>query len=283
MKLSNGILTVEIDAHGAELKSVNKDGREYLWCGDSQYWGRTSPILFPFVGGLNGKGYFYQGVRYPMGQHGFARDYDFTLTKQSPDSLCYTLTSDKSTMEQYPFPFRLHITYTLVGSTLKVRWDVVNEGADTMYFSIGAHPAFYLAKDSTYFRFDTGDDITYHLIDEETGLYDPENKFTLKNDGYVLMKHEMFDHDALIIENHQVKAISLCTGDKEPYVTVRFEAPLVGLWTPIGRQAPFVCIEPWYGRCDRKEFVGELSEKDEILSLDAGKTFTTEYEMEFLF
>lgn len=282
MTLSNGILTIGVDAHGAELKSVIKKGREYLWCADADFWGRTSPVLFPFVGGLNEKQYRHKGKRYPMGQHGFARDCDFVLTKQTEDSLCYTLRADEDTLARYPFAFQLDITYTLCGSSVKVYWNVVNEGEDTMYFSIGAHPAFYLAEDATYFRFDTDKDMVYHLIDQATGLYDAKNRYVLKNDGYILMKHEMFDQDALIFEGNQAQAVSLCDGQKNPYVTVRFSAPLFGIWTPVKKKAPFVCIEPWYGRCDRKGFCGELADKDEICALDAGKTFTADYEMEFL-
>ena len=39
------------------------------WCGDPKYWGRTSPVLFPFVGAPKNKEYRYEGRTYPMGQH----------------------------------------------------------------------------------------------------------------------------------------------------------------------------------------------------------------------
>ena len=40
--LSNSILTVQIAEHGAELQSIKKDGKEYLWQGDAKFWGRRS-------------------------------------------------------------------------------------------------------------------------------------------------------------------------------------------------------------------------------------------------
>lgn len=45
--LENDTLRVEIESFGAEIKSVKRkaDGREYMWCGDPKYWGRTSPAL----------------------------------------------------------------------------------------------------------------------------------------------------------------------------------------------------------------------------------------------
>ena len=48
--LSNSVLTVQIAEHGAELQSIKKDGKEYLWQGDAKFWGRRSPVLFPIVG-----------------------------------------------------------------------------------------------------------------------------------------------------------------------------------------------------------------------------------------
>ena len=33
-KISNSILTVEISEHGAELQSIKKNGKEYLWQGE---------------------------------------------------------------------------------------------------------------------------------------------------------------------------------------------------------------------------------------------------------
>lgn len=79
--LKNEHLIVEADSFGAEIKSMKRrqDGLEYMWHGDPQYWGRTSPVLFPFVGAVKGGKYRHEGREYPMGQHGFARDMEFAL------------------------------------------------------------------------------------------------------------------------------------------------------------------------------------------------------------
>mgnify|MGYP003416218223 FL=1 len=78
-ELKNDVISISMDSHGAELKSLKKldTGKEYMWCGDAKYWGRTSPVLFPFVGGLKDKEYRTKGKAYPMNQHGFARDMEF--------------------------------------------------------------------------------------------------------------------------------------------------------------------------------------------------------------
>ena len=107
-KLSNGILTIEVSSHGAELSSLKCGDTEYLWQADPAYWKRHSPVLFPIVGSLwNGKCRI-GGKEFEMSQHGFARDMDFTLVSKTDNELWYRLVSDESTMRKYPFPFRNH-------------------------------------------------------------------------------------------------------------------------------------------------------------------------------
>ena len=127
-----------------------------MWQADPKYWGRTSPVLFPFVGGSKNKEYTYGGKTYRMGQHGFARDMEFcceyvdgapaeaeACDTQAGNSIWFALSSGSSRpTENYPFCFCLHIGYELVENEVKVRWRVENTDETSMYFSIGAHPAF---------------------------------------------------------------------------------------------------------------------------------------------
>ena len=96
-------------------------------------------------------------------------------------------------------------------------------------------------------------------------------------DGYLKIRDHLFDIDTYVFRNQTIKEISLCTPDKKPYVTIscaRF--PDFGIWSK-SDEAPFVCLEPWYGSADNLGFEGELPDKYGILSLEAGKEFTAEY------
>ncbi|MGN0163693.1 MAG: aldose 1-epimerase family protein [Candidatus Ornithomonoglobus sp.] len=282
MELNNGIIKISIADHGAELKSVIKNGREYMWCGDAKYWGRTSPVLFPFVGSMNGKKFKLNGKDFPMSQHGFARDCDFEPVGHTENSVEYVLISNDETLAKYPFKFRLNIKYTISGSTVKVKWTVSNTDNKAMSFSIGAHPAFNLMNGQNYFKFDTDNDIVYRLVNEN-GLLVADKSYSLKTtEGYAPIVKGMFDLDALIIENSQANAVSLCGSDKKPYVTVKFTAPLFGLWSPAGKDAPFICIEPWYGRADKADFSGDLFDREYASKLEPGESFSASYEIEFI-
>ena len=126
--LENEKLRVEIDSFGAEIKSVisKADQREYMWCGDKKYWARTSPVLFPFVGSLKNKEYVAKGKTYPMGQHGFARDMEHELLRQSDDTIWFSLKSNEETLAKYPYAFQLRIGYQLTEQCVKVLWEVEN-------------------------------------------------------------------------------------------------------------------------------------------------------------
>ena len=137
-------ITIQVDSMGAEMKSLKAlpAGREYLWNADPRYWKRTSPVLFPLVGGVRGGVFRVDGKEYPMGQHGFARDTEFCLKSQTAHEIWFALESDEETMRRYPYPFALEIGYELADRTVLVRWRVKNPAEETLYFSIGGHPAF---------------------------------------------------------------------------------------------------------------------------------------------
>ena len=282
--LENEELRIEINRFGAELTRIygKKNDTEYLWNADPKYWKRSSPVLFPFVGSLKNKEYRFEGKTYPMGQHGFARDMEFVIDFQSESEAWFSLTSNEETLEKYPFEFVLRVGYQLQGRELKVLWQVENPAQKEMYFSIGGHPAFMCplkqeGKQSDYYlKFDSAKPLSYGLVNEQGLMMEAEEILQTEN-GIVKITDNMFDRDALVIERRQATAVSLCTPDQKEYLTVRFDAPLFGVWSPAGKGAPFICIEPWYGRCDRATFNGSLEEREYGNTLKAQETFKTEY------
>lgn len=287
--LENDILKVTINYFGAELSSIIKKdtGVEYMWNADEAYWKRNAPVLFPFVGSLKNKEFLYDGQVYPMGQHGFARDMEFSFVSNNGTEAWFSLSSDDTTYEKYPFAFTLEIGYILSGNTLKVIWKVVNEDDKEMYFSIGGHPAFMCplneeGKQTDYFiAFDTDKDLTYSKLSENGLVYKKDNVLAT-NGGNMQVTEHLFDEDALVVEGDQAHKVSLCKPDGNPYLAVSFDAPLFGLWSPAKKQAPFICIEPWYGRCDDESFSGTLAEREYGQTLSVGETFEVSYDIEIL-
>lgn len=287
--LRNEDLVVYINNLGAELMSVKSvtNKTEYIWNGDPDFWGRRSPVLFPVVGSLNGQTYRYKGHEYRMPRHGFARDMFFSKSAETEDQIWFVLDSDEKTKQSYPFDFHLAIRYRLRGRILEVKWVVTNKDSEPMYFSIGGHPAFRCPLDKNTpqtdyyigFEMEGRGNPRYHLLSRR-GLYEPEAFELPLERGLYRFERGSFKQNTMVFEK-QTTRVYLVRPDKHPYVTVTFAAPLFGIWSPPDKHAPFVSIEPWYGRCDREGFTGGLQEKDWIQCLQPGEIFEAAYFMEF--
>ena len=204
---------------------------------------------------------------------------DFELMLELEDEVRYRLVDSEETRKKYPFPFCLEIGYRIEGKKIEVLWKVINTGTREMHFQIGAHPAFYYpdydteTTDRGYFGFDKTEGLHYILISEK-GCAAPDKEYLLElTDGLLPLDIHSFDKDALILENSQVKEVTLYNKEKKPYLSLYFDTPVVGLWSPPAKNAPFVCIEPWYGRCDSAHYKGEYKNKDWMQHLIPGEVF----------
>lgn len=292
--IENDYIRAAVNEHGAEIISLfdKKKNKELIWCGDAKFWNRHSPVLFPFVGKVNGGVYHFDGKEYSMGQHGFARDKDFKCIDLPTDmtKIVFLLSSDDETRKVYPFDFELYITYELFDSEIAVSWEVANTDVKDMFFSIGAHPAFNCPiaegtdkEDYYVFLADENgkgiENLQYVLIDKESEAVDVKHKHTLMTEkGYLRISENLFENDALIFDDNQIKNASLCLPDKSSYVTIDCSSfPSFGLWSKPNSNAPFICLEPWIGRCDNKGFDGDLCEKYGETKVLSGDSFSASY------
>lgn len=261
-----------IKTKGAELSSLQKDGKNYIWEVNSDFWNKTSPILFPIVGALKNGEYQFKDTIYQLPRHGFARDFEFEVVEKTGNSVVFSLKSSEETLMVYPFDFELKISYVLENNTLIVKYDIINQTSEKMYYSIGAHPAFAIEGDFEDYSllFDEEKDLETHQLNHD--LFSGETEI-IKLDGNVLpLKYHLFENDALVFKNFATKSLTL-TKNNKPVMKVKFpEFLYLGIWTKNG--APFICIEPWLGIADNAAATGNLTEKEgiQVLELNAMKS-----------
>ncbi len=285
--LENEKIKLTVSTHGAEIKSLlNKtENLELMWQGDPAYWGRTAPVLFPLVGNYYEKKSIYEGRTYEMGQHGFARDMEFTLIQQGETELVFQLLDNEETHKKYPFAFCLEIGYTLSDSQVTVTWKVHNTKEKEMYFSIGGHPAFQCDIDTYKLRFEKKGQPNAKIVanviaDDGSGCLSDEKREIVLEKGLLTMSDKLFSKDALIVEDRQSDQVTLVDATGKDVLSVSFDAPLYGIWSPVGKHAPFVCIEPWYGRCDAVGFHQKLEDRVYGNKLNIGETFQASYSIQ---
>ena len=74
------------------------------------------------------------------------------------------------------------------------------------------------------------------------------------------------------------KSITITKNDKSESIKIDYkDYDLIAVWTPPKKNAPFICIEPWYGRCDRAHYEGEYRDKDWMNRLAPGERFESVY------
>ncbi len=259
-------LECSINPLGAELhRLASKDGREYLWDGNPDWWSGRAPILFPIVGMLAGGAYRWQGRRFELEKHGFVRRRVFALVDREASSATFRLCADEATRAVYAFDFELDLEFAL-GEDLTVTAIVRNLGAGPMPFSFGFHPALRWPKrDAAFIKFDEYETGPVWRIDE-AGLIDRNEP--LPGDGETLaLDDALFADDAMILRDIASRSLTFSSGDR--HIRVGWDnLPDLGLWTRPG--APYLCIEPWAGFNDPAGFAGELSDKPGIVMLAPG-------------
>ena len=144
INIKNEYVSAEIDLLGAEMLSCKllEDNCEYLWNGNTDFWGGHAPILFPIVCALNEGKYRVDGKEFALGNHGFAKKTVFDLVDKTEETAVFRLASTVDSLALYPFEFELFITYQLVKTKISITYKVVNKDNKTVYFQIGTHPGF---------------------------------------------------------------------------------------------------------------------------------------------
>lgn len=279
-KLKYGNVEIAVADRGAELRSYKVNGEEFMWDRQPEFWAASSPVLFPFVGTIKNGAYSFDGEKYEIStRHGFARTEDFELVEKTENSLKFRFSSNKETLEKYPFEFELFITYTIVGNTLEIGYNVVNKNDSDMYFSLGTHPAFALDVNNDiklsdyYLEFEKNETSKKYKLNEK-GLVLDEKVDCLNNENKLHITETVFDDDAIIFEGLKSEKVVIKNSKNSKELSVEYKGfPYVAFWSK--SKAPFMCIEPWYGISDFENTSGKLEEKIGILKLEAGEEFFT--------
>lgn len=271
VSISDSALSARISPLGAELVRLrDRDGLDLLWDGDPAFWTGRSPLLFPIVGEAVANRIRVAGRAYGIGRHGFARTSTFALLSSEAARCTWRLEADEATRRQYPFEFRLDVTYAIGGGALRMTAEVTNAGTTVMPASFGFHPA--LRWPLPYGRPRAAHEIAFEC-DEPAPVRRPVDgllsaaRYPTPIRGRRLVLHDgLFEDGALVFDT--LASRSVVYGD-----AVRLSFPRMrhlGIWTKPG--AGFVCIEPWQGHASPEGFDGELADKPGMISIMPGAT-----------
>ena len=278
--IRNEYLSANINSFGAELIDLVKEERNYIWTIDEQFWNKTSPLLFPIVGQLKNNSYTLNDKQYSLTRHGFARDYEFDFIEKTSSSVLFSLSQNDDTLKQYPFQFELQIKYELIQNKLIISYLVKNKSDSQMPFSLGAHPAIAVRDDIKNYSilFENDENLIRYKL--ENGLLSDEYEKVETKNNTLLLNYSLFENDALIFKKLNSKSLIILENNK-PYLKIDFgNFPNLGIWTK--NNAPFICIEPWFGYSDSNNTTGDLYAKEGMQILESNHEFTTSFTIEIL-
>lgn len=281
--IKNDRLEVSVKSLGAELTSIKtiEDGKEHLWQGDRNFWSGQSPILFPIVGGLPDGKLELDGKSYEMASHGFARTSEFKLAEKTENALSLKLDYSEETLKQYPYKFKFFVTYRIEGNVLKHGFIVNNLDEKDMLFSVGAHPGFNCP-------FDSGEKMEdYRLVFEKEewlqrrikdgGVLTGEKIEFMGGEREKILRHDLFYNDAVILDSVKSEWLEIRSSKNDKFIRVEFPGfPYLGIWSA-RKDAPYVCIEPWYGVDSSAGDPYDFTKKEGLERLAPGKRFQCEY------
>lgn len=292
--IENERFVMKIKEKGAELVSFFDKNKnvDYIW-NEEKPWGGSSPILFPNIGGYVDDKFLYNGVEYESPYHGFAINSEFKTESITENTLVQSTQYNDETLKMLPFKYKLFITHILHADKIEINYEVKNLDDKEIYFSIGAHPGFKLINGSDLedykivldkeidFRYYTGED---SLISAEKRVTDIVAPKGTKLKEFVLKK-ELWKKSAAIFDEG-INSMNLINEKIGYNVKVTFNNfPIVALWTHCDTvlNAPFICIEPWYGVNDFcGQEIKEIKDKKHIQKADVNSSFFSKYFIEIL-
>lgn len=284
-KLISKHLTVTINHFGAEVCSVkNNSGVEFIWRAQKDVWARHTPVLFPIVGKLKDNFFIYENKTYELPQHGFARDMDFTLVEKTENACTFKLAANDLTRIKFPFDFVFEIKFKLDEHRLYTHYIITNPSHKTLFASVGAHPGFNCPLlpgekiEDYYLQFEK--DVFFTTLLNNGLRADAKVPLELK-DKKLFLKKDLFDNDALVFENSQINAVSLCSSISNHKITLQCKDwPYFGIWAKKGNDQ-FICLEPWYGIADSENADNHLSKKEGVIQISPGKHFSAQFSLIF--
>lgn len=294
--LKSDQLNVEFQTLGGALSSIkDKDDVEYLWQGDPTYWSGQAPVLFPICGSVRNDTVLYDKEdgsqkEGKIPRHGLVRKKEFTLVEHTDNSVTFAIEDDEEMYANYPYHFRLEITYTVTGKTIRTQYKVYNkESEKSMPYFIGGHPGFNcpLLDDEVYedyyLEFEKPETCTVPKPFPETGMLDFKDRGSwLNNQKEIDLNYDFFSYDAVTLDELESRTVALRSRKHDKGLKLHFkEFPNLIVWSTLNK-GPFIALEPWSGLSTSIEEGDRLEDKKDVKILKPGRFEQLGFDIEIL-
>lgn len=290
-QLRYGKAHATVNSVGGELVSYTAaNGKEYIWEGDPSAWSGHAPVLFPVIGAtIDGK-VRIEGTEYEIQKHGLVRKLDFQLAKHGEDFVEYVIHSDEAMKKQYPFDFTLHVTHSITETGFKTVFLVENRSDRKMPFCVGGHPAIVCPMNAGEdfadyeLKFECREHVETQNLSSQGVIVGREMlpEFT-DTDTLKLCRRYFDERDTLIFDGLKSRSVRLVNAKTGKGVRFSFrKSDVLAIWTAPGKNANYLCLEPWCGLPAVQGENGNLEDKPHARVLEPGMSFRMGYAMDVL-
>ena len=296
IELKSDQLQVQFQTFGGALSSIkDKDGVEYLWQGDPTYWSGQAPVLFQICGSVRNDTVVYENKdgSHEIGKiprHGLVRKKEFDLVDQTDNSVTFAIEDTEEMYENYPYHFRLEITYIVTGKTIRTEYKIYNkESEKSMPYFIGGHPGFNcpLLADEVYedyyLEFEEPETCSVPKPFPKTGMLDFKDRSSwLDNQKELGLNYDLFSYDAVTLDELESRKVALRSRKHDKGLRLHFEEfPNLIIWSTLNK-GPFIALEPWSGLSTSLEEGDRLEEKKDVRILKPGDFDHVGFDIEIL-
>lgn len=286
--IENKELKISVDTAGAQLQSLysKKTATEYLWQGNPAYWTGRAYNLFPIIGRMHEGVYSYQGEKYEIKAHGVARYNNFLLEERTATKLVFLLKDNETTRAEYPFAFEFRVCFEIINNRLQVTYTAKNLGDAELVCAFGGHPGINVPFDGGnfedyYLEFSEKTNVHRQLLSEsDRYMANKAVPYPLVDDVRLPLRHDLFDHDAVILENTS-RCVSLKSDKTARFITMEYpDYKYIGFWHPGKCDAPFVCLEPWGALPAEDGVLEDLATKKDMIHVPSMESVSAFYSLE---
>lgn len=267
--IRNTELTVRIATRGAELQSiVDKNGVERMWQGDPAFWTGRAPVLFPVAGGYKDDVYYMDGVRYEMSKHGFVRQLEWAVEKQTDDEAVFLM---NATHPGFPFKYEMRVIYRLNENHLAVTYRVTNLDDKVFWYGMGAHEAYATPGGLEAYTLIFDEEETFANSELVGNLIRPETVILAEGTREFPLKTEYFAVDALVFRSMKSRGVTLVNSLNDRKIRVDYpDHDVIMFWQKPG--AEYICIEPWINAPDLIDTDQQIEHKPGCIRLAPGES-----------
>ena len=290
IRIESEQIQVDIDELGAQINSLKlkSNDLEFLWQKDPQYWSSSAPVPFPIIGRLNENKTLFDGKEYSMRSNGIIRYEQIPVVSREKDYVEFLFTNTPKLKNNFPYECRVKLCFRVEHNMLSVKATIFNDDIKNMYYNYAGHPGFRIplfADESTndyYLEFESNEHAFIYSV-SNTGQLLPNKELYFENERRFFIRKELFKKEAIVFINPKSKSIFLKNIKNRHEVKIGFlKFDNLALWTPYNKdkELRLICIEPWIGHSDFKDYSGEFKDRDEVSFLKPGSYKTYTYTIE---